>query len=549
MKKLMITMLAVLTAVGFSMAQQKESAQPAPSKESAPAAQPADAGQPAASTDSLKEKIESVKGAVDGVKEDYLATKSTVDKLSHLKISGYTQVQFRQALNQKDAVKQSTTDTAGMRKTGSVGNYYYPVGDFSGGKFGNGMGSVIQLRRARLKVAYETELTQGVIQADFLPFTAGNALGTSTTTTQAKDTVGGRKFDTSVTVNQKPTAMLNGGGVTIKDVYLRFTEPWLKTFSIVGGFFNRPFGYEISYSSSARETPERSRAEQTLFPGERDLGASIEMLPLDNMPQWFQLFNFRGGIFTGNGINVESDDARDYIGRLGMSIPLKQIGLGLDFGASGYIGKVTDWNDAAYSFNADSKMFVKSTGNYDRQLDRKYWGGDLQLYFDIPFIGGLSLRGEGYKGLQPALATSASSFASPNLFVNDANNTSAIYSRNFLGYYVWWVQNIDVLRSQFVLKYDSWDPNTNVAAGDFDSLHVVNGGLSPADIMFNTWGVGWIYHWDENVKFMAYLDFPKPEQVTDKPGSTYFAKNATWWPYINDNMKAGVFTFRIQYKF
>jgi len=84
------------------------------------------------------------------------------------------------------------------------------------------------------------------------------------------------------------------------------------------------------------------------------------------------------------------------MGRLGMSIPIKSIGLGLDFGGSAYFGKVTDWNTAAYSFNADSKTFQKAANNaYDSLTDRKYYGADAQLYLDIPFIGGLSLRGEG----------------------------------------------------------------------------------------------------------------------------------------------------------
>ena len=38
---------------------------------------------------------------------------------------------------------------------------------------------------------------------------------------------------------------------------------------------NIPFGYEIERSSSVRELPERSRAENVLFSGERDRGLKI----------------------------------------------------------------------------------------------------------------------------------------------------------------------------------------------------------------------------------------------------------------------------------
>jgi hypothetical protein len=495
------------------------------------------------SGDSLKDQLTNIKGAVDGIKEDYLATKSTVDKLSKIKISGYTQVQFRMATDYKKATDTTGTGTV-FKKSNTPGTYLYPVGDFAGGKIGTGIGSLLQIRRARIKVAYESDLTQGVIQADFLPFTMANALGTSTSITNAKDTVGGRKFDTSVTMTQKPAGYLSGGGVSIKDVYLRFTEPWLKLFAIKFGVFNRPFGFEISQSSGDRESPERSRTEQTLFPGERDLGASLEMLPGDNSPAWLQYFNFRGGAFTGNGINVESDDQRDFIGRFGISCPFKDIGLGIDAGVSGYFGKVTDWNDAAYTFDKNAMVFTKSTGNYDKTIDRKYYGGDVQLYYSLPVIGGLTLRGEVYNGVQPASSSSSSSLAGPNALVVDLNNTSAVYSRNFLGYYAMWVQNIDPLRSQFVLKYDSYDPNIDIKGTDIDSAKVVGGLVSPADLMFNTIGVGWVYHWDENVKFIAYLDMPKNEKVN----SGYLSKNTSFWPYITD-MKANVFTFRIQYKF
>jgi hypothetical protein len=538
-KKLIISILTIASIMTWISAAPADSGAAKPKDVDSSAAQAS-----AATGDSLKDQLTNIKGAVDGVKEDFLATKSTVDKLSKIKISGYTQVQFRMATDYKKA-----TDTTGTgvinssKKSSTPGTYLYPVGDFAGGKIGTGIGSLLQIRRARIKVAYETDLTQGVIQADFLPFTAANALGTSTSITNAKDTTGGRKFDTSVTMTQKPAAYLNGGGVTIKDVYLRFTEPWLKLFSIRGGVFNRPFGFEISQSSGDRESPERSRTEQTLFPGERDLGASLEMLPGDNAPAWLQYFNFRGGAFTGNGINVESDNQRDLIGRFGISCPFKEIGLGIDAGSSGYFGNVTDWNDAAYTFNKTAMVFTKSTGNYDKTVQRKYYDGDVQLYYSLPVIGGLTLRGEVYKGIQPASSSSSSSLAGPNALVVDLNNTSAVYSRNFLGYYAMWVQNIDPLRSQFVLKYDSYDPNTDIKGTDIDSAKVV-GGVSPADLMFNTVGIGWVYHWDENIKFVAYLDMPKNEKVN----SGYLSKNSSFWPYLVD-MKANVFTFRIQYKF
>jgi hypothetical protein len=149
----------------------------------------------------------------------------------------------------------------------------------------------------------------------------------------------------------------------------------------------------------------------------------------------------------------------------------------------------------------------------------------------------MSLRGEVYQGTQPGFASSTSSSSS------NVDNTNSIYSRNFLGYYIWYVLGLDPINSQLVVKYDSYDPNTKIAAGDINAATIA-GGASPADLMFNTIGLGGIYHWDENIEFMLYFDIVQPE----KPTSVDAQKNASFYPYTLD-MKANVMTFRVQYKF
>ncbi len=73
--------------------------------------------------------------------------------------------------------------------------------------------------------------------------------------------------------------------MSIKDAYLRFSAPWLKNaVALKGGVYDRPFGFEISYSSSSRESPERSRIFQVLFPGERDLGFGLELQGPEAIP-------------------------------------------------------------------------------------------------------------------------------------------------------------------------------------------------------------------------------------------------------------------------
>jgi hypothetical protein len=468
-----------------------------------------------------KQSIEELKGKISGLEESYLETKGTVDKLKKIKVSGYVQAQFRTAVRYDDA-----TDTSVSHKT--PGTYAYPVGDFAGGTFGTGVGSEFQIRRGRVKVAYESELTQAALQVDIVPFKTVSLLSDASVTA-TRDTVvdangGDVPVVTSAVAKTSKKTALSGGGVSVKDAYLRFAEPWLKSFAVKAGIYDRPFGFEISYSSSSRESPERSRIFQTLFPGERDLGVSLEYQGSDNLPLAAQFLNLKVGLFTGNGINVENDDNRDVIGRLGFAIPLPDVNIAIDGGFSGYAGNVKALNDTVMEYSTSLNAFTRSPSykKYDN-VERQYVGGDLQLYFgNIPVIGGLCLRGEYIGGNQPATSSSTKSPSS------DIASTSPVYKRNFGGYYAMLIQNVDPLKSQVVVKYDSYDPNTDVEGGDV---------MSSSEMAVNTLGLGLVYHWDENVKFIAYFDHVMNEEIS--ASAAPFDKDA------HDD----VFTFRIQYKF
>jgi phosphate-selective porin len=404
----------------------------------------------------LGEKLTEVKGAVDGINETVLEMKSTVDALKKIKLSGYIQAQFQSIENDGAA-------------------------SFSGGNFSAGMHNRFLVRRGRLKVTYDNDLNQYVLQID---------------------------------ATEK--------GLGLKDAYIYTKDPWLKTFALKGGVFDRPFGFEISYSSSSREAPERSRIFQTLFPGERDLGASIEIFPTESPLSYF---NFKGGLFAGNGVNVEVDNQKDFIGRLGFSLPFYEENLAIDGGVSGYMGKVKlAAGKYLYAVNSPTLALKDSTTNVP-WADRNYIGFDLQVYYDIPEIGGFSLRGEYITGKQPG---SSSSSGSPT-----ALQTGDLYLRKFSGYYINYVQNLGD-RNQLVVKYDVYDPNTSVSTDEIGNA--ANAKLGAVDLKYSTLGLGLVHYWDDNVKFVFYYDIVKNEKTS---------KIAAF----KDDLKDNVFTFRIQYKF
>lgn len=89
-------------------------------------------------------------------------------------------------------------------------------------------------------------------------------------------------------------------GVVIKEVFANWDIT--KQLTVYMGSMNRPFGYEIAYSSSSREVTERSLAEQRLFNGERDLGLQLTYNPtIGDIKPTIELGLFNGSDNFGAG--------------------------------------------------------------------------------------------------------------------------------------------------------------------------------------------------------------------------------------------------------
>ena len=89
-----------------------------------------------------------------------------------------------------------------------------------------------------------------------------------------------------------------------------------------------------------------------------------------------------------------------------------------------------------------------------------------------------------------------------------------------------------------MVKYDWLNPNTKV---DQSKIGVAGTKTSVADIKFSTLGLGWMYRWDENVKFTLYYDIVKNESTQLNLGK----------PQVNytGDVKDNVLTLRVQFKF
>lgn len=363
------------------------------------------------------------------------------------------------------------------------------IESFAGGNFGTNLDNRFTVRRGRFKLAYANELSQYIIQVD---------------------------------VTEK--------GVGIKDAYAAFTEPWLESLTFTGGVFDRPFGYEISYSSGTRESPERSRIFQTLFPGEREVGAKLTLLPKKSSKWYF--FKAEGGLFNGSGPSaVEFDSYKDFIGRLSFFKNVMNESINLGIGFSYYNG---GWRqNTKYVYRSSENGFTKDSTKIGNKVKREYFGVDAQVIFAENPVGITTLRGEYITGKQPGtFSTNVSPAVQP---VTDA------YLRDMNGGYVYFLQNVLKTRHQIVLKYDWYDPNTKISGNEIGT----GANTGAADVMFSTWGVGWIYRWNGHVRITAYYDFVKNE-VSNAPAALVANNTIKTWA---KDRKDNVFTLRLQYRF
>jgi hypothetical protein len=374
------------------------------------------------------------------------------------------------------------------------------IESFAGGNFPANIDNRFAVRRGRVKFAYDYSFSQFVLQVD---------------------------------VTEK--------GVGIKDAYVSFTDPWLNCFAVTAGVFDRPFGYEISYSSSSRESPERSRMFQTLFPGERDLGAKFTFQPPKTSR--FNFLKLDAGIFNGIGPNaVDFDGYKDFIGHLMINKASKNEKIKVGVGVSYYNGGwregtkyIYSMSDVAMSAGGNVMAFaVDSTSHkVGDKVRREYYGADAQVSFDFPF-GLTTLRGEYITGTQPGVAASSSS---PAAQPGDA------YIRKFNGAYFYWIQNILQSRFQTVVKYDYYDPNADISSNNIGvKIAGKNKATGAADIKYSTLGLGLVYKWNSQVRITAYYDM-----VTNE--TTSAIKNASTLKDLSTNRLDNVFTLRVQYKF
>ncbi|MEG1543750.1 MAG: hypothetical protein RR382_04390 [Tannerellaceae bacterium] len=318
----------------------------------------------------------------------------------------------------------------------------------------------------------------------------------------------------------------NDKGVSFRDLYIGIKDPWTKRSQLMAGIFNRPFGYEVGYSTSNLESTERATIIQYFFPDERDLGAMLTLRTKKESPLNF--LRLDAGLFAGNSINRETDSRKDFIGRMGAEKSISNWG-SWGVGVSYYNGGVYNPTTEAYEMNG--KGFVKRTlSDVGTYMKREYIGLDAQFSV-ISSFGLTTLRAEGLVGTQPGIAGSSKS---PNSGTRPENKPeNALFKRPFLGYFCYLIQ--DIGRSPFsaVLKYDVYDPNTKTSGSDVGRDGSYTG---KTDLAQSTVGIGALYRFNKYIRLQAYYELN-------------FNEKSPFVKAYSTNRKDNVLTVRLQYKF
>ena len=401
------------------------------------------------------------------------ALQSVVSKYEHVSISGYIQPQFQLA------------QTAGQRS-------------FNAGDFLPGVNNRFGVRRGRLRIDYA-------------------------------------HFDEQ----NRPTVLFvfqfdgSERGIQTRDFWGRYYENKFDLFHLTAGIFARPFGFEVNYSSSDREAPERGRMSQLLMRTERDLGAMLTFEPR-NQNHPLRFLKIDAGIFNGPGLTSVSDydSHKDFIGRLTVKPQtLNKAGVQLTGSLSAYLGGITQFTNEIYRMNdsLDSPGFLvdASVVPTGRIAPRRYYGADVQLR--IPNRKGRTeFRAEYIQGIQTATRASTET---PGIIPHpvSAPTASPLYVRQFNGAYFYYLQHLGSEKHQFVAKYDWYDPNTRVSGKQID------GKFTWADIRYNTLGLGYLYYATSNLKLVIWYDMPVNE-VTNLAG-------------YETNVPDNLLTVRTQYRF
>jgi hypothetical protein len=265
----------------------------------------------------------------------------------------------------------------------------------------------------------------------------------------------------------------------------------------------------------------------------RDLGVLLTLQPSKASP--LNIFKLEAGLFAGNGIKPQFTSHMDFIGHLSVTQLIGDNSV-VTAGVSAYLGGTLQRNPLSYVMK-DNVWTVESDtkDNIGKYAKRRYFGFDAQ--WNIISAAGLTqVRGEYISGEHPGELSGAYPFN-----FNSLPPETPVYMRKINGGYVILTQDVGKTPFSAVLKYDWYNPNTQIAGNDIQQGQA-------GEITMSNIGVGLYWRINPALRLTAYYDIVMNE-TTDRWNETKDQSGKVTAYGYNKNRKDNVFTLRLQYRF
>lgn len=238
-----------------------------------------------------------------------------------------------------------------------------------------------------------------------------------------------------------------------------------------------------------------------------------------------------------------------------------------DAGASVSLGGITEPSDIIGEYTGvNGGLVLKKSSNPSAPHDfyptsgsgnnvvfhtnRHIFGADIQAYCSFLGFGGTTFKGELYAGQQPFYGSAYLYTPTDSLMLGTPTPSTVL--KHILGYYAMLLQNISN-RFQIGLKFESFDPNTEVEGKDFVThdpsnrivqlIGVRSSTGFGGDLKLSTFSVVFNAFLSSTTTLMFNYDHPITEQFTRV--DPYDSFNIPLLSDANDDR----LTIRMQYKF
>jgi len=448
-----------------------------------------------AKVDSVSDKLDATKGKVDGLEESYLETKSTVETLAKIKVTGLIQARMEYAPG----------DT-GILDAGLPSDQ-----------------TRFKVRRGRLKVSQSGKLGDWAVQAQYgekgielqdIYGTAYDPWNVAKLRVGAQDIPFGYEIgysSSSMETMERSLAeqkIFNGEKDLGAVLFLAYDKDFFQYIDLKAGVMNGQMNVKTQENDD----------------GKAYLGRLGFKAPMKDL-------------------NLEIDGGASYYYNTLTARGLTSV---LDYD-----------NQLGNHTNAKNQYAAVISG--DVELKKQIIGADLQAYVNILPFGGTVLRGELYTGTNVSAANNApydGTVATSTSYTTVYDSTKKVYTtksvdtkasaaaviRPVMGWYGTLIQNIGN-DFQLVARYEQWDPNTELSGNEIGAKNSAATAIGDAnDLSWSQISLGVNYFLSGNVKLSLAYDIKTNEKSSALANSD---PRKDYSKEIDNNL----LTAQLQYKF